>query len=103
MILHLALFTWNDDVTAEQVDGLTADLNAMAAAIEEIVQYSCGPNLGLTPSTADFVVAAAVADAAGLATYLAHPLHRAVQEKWLDHMVAGRLAAQLPMPFAVQL
>lgn len=101
MILHLALFTWNEDVTPEQVAGLTADLEAMAAAIDEIVQYSCGPNLGITPSTADFVVAAAVTDADGLAAYLSHPLHRAVQQNRLDHMVASRLAAQLPMPFDV--
>jgi hypothetical protein len=102
MIMHLAMFTWNNGVTAEQVESLTADLNAMAVRIDAIVQYSCGPNLGLTPSTADFVVAAAVTDADDLAGYLAHPLHRAVQEKWLDHMVSARLAAQLPMPFAVQ-
>ena len=102
MILHLAMFTWHDDVTPEQVDGLTADLDAMAAGIEQIVQYACGPNLGLTPSTADFVVAAAVTDAEGLAAYLGHPLHRAVQAKWLAPMVASRLAAQLPMPFDVQ-
>lgn len=101
MILHLAMFTWNEDVTAEQVAGLTAALEEMAGGIEEIVQYSCGPNLGITPSTADFVVAAAVTDAGGLAAYLSHPLHRAVQADWLDHMVASRLAAQLPMPFDV--
>jgi hypothetical protein len=102
MILHLAMFTWNDRVTAEQVGGLTADLNAMAAQIDAIVEYACGPNLAITPSTADFVVAAAVIDADGLAAYLADPLHRAVQERWLDHMVSARLAAQLPMPFATQ-
>lgn len=99
MILHLAMFTWTDDVTPHQVEGLTADLNAMARGIEEIVQYSCGPNLAITPSKADFVVTAAVTNADGLATYLAHPLHRAVQERWLDQMVASRLAAQVPMPF----
>lgn len=102
MILHLAMFTWNDGVTAGQVEGLAADLNAMASEIDTIVQYSCGPNLGLTPSAADFVVAAAVTDADGLATYLSHPLHRAAQERWLDQMVSARLAAQLPMPFDVR-
>lgn len=102
MILHLALFTWRDGVTTEQVRGLTADLEAMAAGIDDIVQYACGPNLAITPSAADFVVAAAVTDADGLARYLAHPLHRAAQERWLDHMAASRLAAQLPMPFPVQ-
>lgn len=102
LVLHLALFTWREGVTDEQVAGLTADLEVMAASIEEIVQYSCGPNLGITPSTADFVVAAAVVDAAGLAAYLSHPLHRAAQETWLDHMVASRVAAQLPMPFDVR-
>jgi len=101
MILHLALFTWNDGVTPAQIEGLTADLLAMADGLDQIVHYSCGPNLGLTPSTADFVVAAAVTDADGLASYLSHPLHRAVQTRWLDRMVASRLAAQMPMPFDV--
>jgi hypothetical protein len=98
MILHLAMFTWKDGVTLEQVDGVTADLNAMAARIDAIVQYVCGPNLAITPSTTDFVVAATVTDAEGLVAYLGDPLHRAVQERWLDHMVSARLAAQLPLP-----
>lgn len=101
MILHLALFGWHDTVGPDDVEGLTSDLRSMAAQIDSIVSYSCGPNLRITASTADYVVAAAVTDADGLAAYLGHPLHRAVQERWLDRMAASRLAAQLPMPFAV--
>lgn len=101
MILHLALFTWTGDVTADDVAGLTADLHAMADQLDPIEQYACGPNLGITPSSADFVVAAAVRDEDGLRAYLTHPLHQAVQERWLTRMTAARSAAQLPMPFTV--
>ncbi|MBU2695295.1 Dabb family protein [Nocardioides sp. WV_118_6] len=103
MILHLALFTWADDVTAEDIAGASADLHLMADQLDAIVQYSCGPNLGITPSTADFVVAAAVRDEDGLREYLTHPLHQAVQARWLTRMTASRTAAQLPMPFSVAL
>ena len=96
MILHIASFTWKDDVTADDVTSLTAALVDMAAKIPELRSYVCGENLRLRPG-ADYAVAAIVDDADALAAYLDSPVHRAVYESHLGRMIDGRSAAQLPL------
>jgi len=97
MILHLAMFTWRDDVTADDVADLTAQLTAMAAGIPALRQYHCGENLRLRPSDADYAVAAIVDDEAGLAAYLDSDAHKAVYDRLLGRMVERRQAAQLQL------
>jgi hypothetical protein len=95
MILHLALFTWKDDVTAADVADLTAQLEAMAAGVPELRSYHCGENLRLRPSDADYAVAAMVDDEAGLSAYLESDAHQAVYDRLLGRMIERRQAAQL--------
>jgi hypothetical protein len=95
MILHIALFTWKDDVTAADVAELTAQLEAMAAGVPELRSYHCGENLRLRPSEADYAVAAMVDDEAGLSAYLESDAHRAVYDRLLGRMIERRQAAQL--------
>lgn len=95
MILHLALFTWRDDVTAADVAELTARLTDMAAEVPALRRYDCGANLRLRPSAADYAVAAVVDDADGLAAYLESEAHRTVYEDLLGRMIGERSAAQL--------
>jgi len=95
MILHLAAFTWKEDVTPDDVAELTAQLREMAAQIPELRSYRCGPNLRVRPSPADYGVAAVVDDAAALEAYLDSPLHAAVYERLLGRMIADRVAVQL--------
>jgi hypothetical protein len=95
MILHLALFTWREDVTEADVQELTAQLTAMAAEIPELRRYECGANLRVRPSPADYAVAAVVDDEAALAAYLDSEAHRLVYERILGRMIAERQAAQL--------
>ena len=97
MILHLAMFTWRDDVTPEAVASLTEALTEMAAGIPALRSYVCGDNLHLRPGGADYGVAAIVDDAEGLAAYLDSPLHKAVYDKHLGSMIAERSAAQLDL------
>lgn len=96
MILHLALFTWKEEVTDDDVTALTAALRAMAAQIPELVSYECGPNLRLRPG-ADYAVAALVADEAALAAYLDSDAHGEVYRQHLGRMIDTRAAAQLPV------
>lgn len=96
MILHLAVFTWNDDVTDDDVTGLTGALTAMAAGIPELLSYTAGTNLRLRPG-GDYAVAAIVEDEAALAAYLDSDAHKAVYEQYLGRMIATRSAAQLPI------
>ena len=95
MILHAALFTWKDDVTAADVAELTQQLEAMAAGIPELRSYHCGENLRLRPSDADYAVTAVVDDAAGLSAYLDSDAHQAVYANLLGRMIERRQAAQL--------
>ncbi|WP_368499145.1 Dabb family protein [Herbiconiux sp. A18JL235] len=97
MILHIASFRWKDDVTEADVSGLTDALREMAKGIPEIKSYTAGPNLHLRPAGADYGVAAILDDAAGLDSYLDHPDHLAVYEKFLSRMISERSAAQLPL------
>jgi hypothetical protein len=95
MILHLALFTWRDDVTPDDVAELTRQLTDMAGGIPALRRYHCGENLRLRPSDADYAVAAMVDDADGLAAYLDSDAHKAVYDRILGRMIASRQAAQL--------
>lgn len=97
MILHIAQFRWKDDVTETDVAGLTTALREMAAGIPELRSYAAGPNLHLRPGGPDYGVAAIVDDAAGLETYLDHPAHKAVYDRYLGRMIAERGAVQLPI------
>ncbi len=95
MILHLAVFTFTDDVTPEDVAQLTVELDAMATRIPELRRYQCGANLRLRPSPSDYGVAALVDDEAGLSAYLDSPEHGGVYERLLGRMIADRRAVQL--------
>ena len=97
MILHLAAFTWKDDVTADDIAELTSQLRDMAAQIPELRSYHCGPNLRVRPSPADFGVAAVVDDERALEAYLDSPAHAAVYERLLGRMIADRVALQLDL------
>ena len=96
MILHLAVFTWNDSVTDVDVDGLTEALTTMARGIPELLSYTAGTNLRVRPG-GDYAVAAIVEDEDALVAYLDSPAHLAVYESHLGRMIAQRSAAQLPL------
>jgi hypothetical protein len=93
-MLHVALFTWHDHVTPDQVAEITIGLRALPEQIDALERYDVGPDLGLNPGTADFGVVAQVADEDGLRAYLEHPAHKAVTSK-MKHMIATRTAVQL--------
>jgi hypothetical protein len=93
-MLHVAVFTWQDHVTADQVAEITAGLRALPEQIDALQRYEVGPDLGIRPGTADFAVVAQVADGDGLNAYLQHPAHKAVTDK-MQPMIATRTAAQI--------
>jgi Stress responsive A/B Barrel Domain len=95
MILHLAFFSWNEDVTAEEVAELTSALRDMAAALPMLRSYECGENLRVRPSDVDYAVAAVVDDEEALRAYLDSEGHKVVYDRLLGRMIATRAAAQL--------
>lgn len=95
MILHLAFFSWKEEVGPSDVAELTTILQDMAAQLPMLRSYECGANLRVRPSDVDYVVAALVDDAAALEAYLDSDAHKLVYDRLLGRMIATRAAAQL--------
>ncbi|MFE1099764.1 Dabb family protein [Nocardiopsis alba] len=94
---HIALFRWREGTTAEQISRVGEALGALPEAIPELIDYSFGPDEGLSEGNFDFAVVADVADAAGYAVYRDHPDHQAALAV-VRPLLAERVALQLEIP-----
>ena len=97
MIRHVVLFTWTPEATEEQKQAVHAELAKMPPAIDAIRAYKYGPDVGINPANSDYVVVADFDDAAGYVTYRDHPAHRALVERYVSPIVAGRAAIQFEL------
>ena len=75
MIRHIALFTFTDDVTDEDVLAIDEGLAGLPGVIDEILSYSFGRDLGLGDGTYDYAVVGDFKSAEDFRTYSAHPEH----------------------------
>jgi hypothetical protein len=94
MIMHVAVFTWRESTTSEEIAGVEAALSRMPALIPALKEYHFGSNLGLRPGTADFAVVA-VLEQAELSDYLDHPEHQRVVREVISPLLATRTAIQV--------
>jgi hypothetical protein len=95
---HVVLFTWTEEATEEQKRVVQAELAKMPSAIEAIRAYRYGPDAGINPANSDYAVVADFDDAAGYIAYRDHPAHRAMVERYMTPIVAGRAAVQFELP-----
>ena len=95
MIRHVVMFRWNDSVTDEQVVAMSAALDALPAAIPEIVAYRHGPDLGLAPTNSDYTITADFATVEDFATYPDHPEH----QRFIAEQITGRVAERVAVQF----
>ena len=75
MITHVAVFTWAEGTTADQVAEIEAALLTLPARLPSIRRYTVGANAGLVDGNADFAVVATFADADRSRAYDADPDH----------------------------
>jgi hypothetical protein len=94
MFHHVAVFTWREGTTEEQVAAVAAELGKLPEGIPAIRRYEFGPDAGLDPANADFAVVATFEDAEGYRAYRDHPAHRKVIEHYLNPIVASRSRVQ---------
>jgi hypothetical protein len=97
MILHLAVFRWNDDVTPDDVAAVEEELAAFRPKVPEILDYHFGADLGLREGNGDFAVLALVATPDDLNAYLDHPAHKELAARVLAPRIASRLALQFTL------
>jgi hypothetical protein len=102
VLRHVAVFRWVEGTSSDAVEAFAAGLSSLPGLIPEIRGYSFGPDAGLGVSAnADFAVVADFDDAAGYATYAAHPAHQDVIVRLLRPIVAERLSVQIPVAVPV--
>lgn len=75
MIRHVALFTFTDEVTEDDVARIDASLAALPGLIGEITSYSFGRDLKLGTGTYDYVIIGEFSTVADYETYSVHPEH----------------------------
>ena len=98
MIRHVVMFRFEDSVTEAQVAAVSAGLDALPAAIPEIVTYRHGRDLGLAPTNFDYTVTADFDDVDGFTTYRDHPEHQRFIAEHITGHVAERVAVQFEYP-----
>jgi hypothetical protein len=88
------MFRWIEGISPEQVRHVSERLGTLPAAIPEISRYQHGPDSGINPGNADYVV---VADFTSVENYLAyrdHPVHQHIITDVLAPLIASRTAVQ---------
>jgi Stress responsive A/B Barrel Domain len=95
MIRHIALFTFNAEVTPGAVGELTAALTGLVRAIPEIESFTCGPDLGITQEAYDYAVVADFATPSAYRTYAEHPEHLAVIRDVVAPLISDRVRIQI--------
>lgn len=94
MITHVAVFTWAEGTTAEQVAEISAALATLPGLIPEIRRYTFGPDAALSTGNADYAVAATFDDADGWRAYDANPEHNRIKAELIKPRLAARAAVQ---------
>jgi hypothetical protein len=95
MIPHVVVFRWNDSVTDEHLVTMSAALDALPAAIGEIVAYRHGRDLGLAPTNSDYSITADFANVDDFVTYRDHPEH----QRFIAEHITGRVAERVAVQF----
>lgn len=76
MINHVVLLKWKHSVTEETIQRVTAGFRELASKIEEIKEYSFGPDMGLEGSNFDYALVAKFVNIEDFNTYTVHPEHQ---------------------------
>lgn len=94
MIRHAVVFRFVEGTDPAAVDALAAALRDLPGAIDGILDYRVGPDLGLRDTNAGFAVVADFADEDDFLAYSSHPAHLDVIRTHVEPIVAQRHAVQ---------
>lgn len=92
-IRHCVMFTWNDDVSPDQVAAIAAGLDGLAR-LEGVVSYRHGPDLGLRDGNWDYVVVGDFASDEAYASYASDPGHLDLISSIIAPAINTRAAVQ---------
>ena len=97
---HVVMFRFTDDATDEQRAALARGLDGMPSATGAVGDgdYRHGPDLGINPTSWDYVVVADFASADEYMTYRDHPDHQALIRDLVTPIVVDRASVQYEVP-----
>jgi Stress responsive A/B Barrel Domain len=78
MIRHVALFTWDDQMTEEMERQFAIELTALAPKLAGLRSYHAGPDAGIIEGNYDFAVVADFDDAESYLAYRTNAEHQEI-------------------------
>jgi hypothetical protein len=94
MIRHVVLISWVPEATAEQIQRVETELDALKPLIGGLRDYQIGPDAGIVEGNADFAVVGDFDDEESYLRYRNHPAHRKVIEEAINPIAGQRVAVQ---------
>jgi Stress responsive A/B Barrel Domain len=98
VIRHVALLTFVDGATEEQVRAIEEALSTLPARLPQLRAYAIGRDLGINAGNASFAVVAEFANIDDYVAYRDDPEHRRIIAELIPPVLAARTGAQYDVP-----
>ena len=98
MIRHVALLTFVDGATEEQVRAIEEALSTLPARLPQLRAYAIGRDLGINAGNASFAVVAEFANIDDYVAYRDDAEHRRIIAELISPILAARTGAQYDVP-----
>ncbi len=98
MIRHVALLTFVDGATEEQLRAIEDALSTLPARLPQLRAYAIGRDLGINAGNASFAVVAEFANMDDYMAYRDDPEHRRIIAELISPILAARTGAQYNVP-----
>jgi Stress responsive A/B Barrel Domain len=98
VIRHVALLTFVDGATEEQVRAIEEALSTLPARLPQLRAYAIGRDLGINAGNASFAVVAEFANIDDYVAYRDDAEHRRIIAELISPILAARTGAQYDVP-----
>jgi hypothetical protein len=98
VIRHVALLTFVDGATEEQVRAIEEALSTLPARLPQLRAYAIGRDLGINAGNASFAVVAEFANVDDYVAYRDDAEHRRIIAELISPVLAARTGAQYDVP-----
>ncbi len=94
MIRHIALLTFVEGTTPDQIQAIDDALSTLPGHIPQLQSYAIGRDLGLHAANASFAVVADCKTVDDYLVYRDHPEHQRILAEMIAPVLAARTGAQ---------
>lgn len=91
--IHIVTFKWRED--GFDASAIAEALRGLAARLDGVQSYLCGPDVGHAPGAYDFAVVGTFDDADHFAAYQDHPEHQRIASEMVRPNLETRTFLQI--------